>query len=93
MFRLFYLKESGKAGEIDVAFKDIYELTLNAIAEGIADFTMTPQQYLMGYWSVTSMYLYKKYGFSLPYDVRTGPTFVNKTNLEKVREFADRMIW
>jgi ABC-type sugar transport system substrate-binding protein len=88
-----YLKESGKAGKINVGFKDIDELTLSAISEGIALFTMTPQQYLMGYWSVMSMYLYKKYGFFLPFDVYTGPAFVDKTNLEEIRTLVEQSIW
>lgn len=89
-----YLKESGKAGKIDVGFKDIDELTLSAISEGIAHFTMTSQQYYKGYLSIILMYLYKTYGLIPTVDVlATGANFVDKTNLEEVRKFVEQRIW
>lgn len=61
-----------------------------AVSDGKIEFSIDQQPYLQGYLSVDSLYLYKKNGNDLGggKPVLTGPSFVDKTNIEQVLQFA-----
>jgi len=88
-----FLKEQGLAGKVMLGCFDLDEVTLKAIEEGIALFTVTQQQYLQGYLPIVWLYLYNKYGFLPANDILTGPGFVDSTNVDKVEELIKQGYW
>lgn len=88
-----FLKEQGLAGKVMLGCFDLDEVTLNAIKEGIAMFTVTQQQYLQGYLPIQWFYLYNKYGFLPANDILTGPGFVDASNIGLVEELITKGYW
>jgi len=72
---------------------DLDEVTLAAIKDGIALFTVTQQQYLQGYLPIVWLYLYNRYGFLPANDILTGPGFVDSSNIEKVEQLVKQGYW
>jgi len=88
-----FLREQGLAGKVMLGCFDLDEVTLKAIKDGIALFTVTQQQYLQGYLPIVWLYLYNKYGFLPANDILTGPGFVDGSNIEKVEELIKQGYW
>lgn len=88
-----FLKEQGLAGKVMLGCFDLDEVTLSAIKEGVALFTVTQQQYLQGYLPIVWLYLYNKYGFLPANDILTGPGFVDGSNVGKVEELIKQGYW
>jgi simple sugar transport system substrate-binding protein len=88
-----FLKEQGLAGKVMLGCFDLDEVTLKAIKDGIALFTVTQQQYLQGYLPIVWLYLYNKYGFLPANDILTGPGFVDGSNIEKVEQLIKQGYW
>lgn len=88
-----FLKEQGLAGKVMLGCFDLDEVTLHAIEEGVALFTVTQQQYLQGYLPIVWLYLYNKYGFLPANDILTGPGFVDGSNVEMVAELVKKGYW
>ncbi|MGB9757034.1 MAG: sugar ABC transporter substrate-binding protein [Candidatus Bipolaricaulaceae bacterium] len=88
-----FLKEQGLAGKVMLGCFDLDEVTLKAIKEGIAMFTVTQQQYLQGYLPIVWLYLYNKYGFLPASDILTGPGFVDSSNVKMVEELIVKGYW
>jgi len=88
-----FLKEQGLAGKVMLGCFDLDEVTLKAIKDGIALFTVTQQQYLQGYLPIVWLYLYNKYGFLPANDILTGPGFVDGSNVEKVEQLIKQGYW
>lgn len=61
-----------------------------AIKDGKIEFSIDQQPYLQGYLAVTSLYLYKKNGNDMGggKPVLTGPSFVDKDNIDAILPFA-----
>ena len=61
-----------------------------AIQEGKIEFSIDQQPYLQGYLAVSSLYLYKKNGNDIGGGnaVLTGPSFVDKSNIDAILPFA-----
>ncbi|QSH42109.1 substrate-binding domain-containing protein [Lentisphaerota bacterium ZTH] len=57
--------------------------TAQFIKEGIVNFTIAQQPFMMGYFAVTQMVLKQKYGLQ-PVDINTGYNFVTPENVAKV---------
>ena len=57
-----------------------------AIEAGKIEFSIDQQPYVQGYMAVTSLYLYMKNGNDIGggKPVLTGPSFVDKTNIDKI---------
>lgn len=62
-----------------------------AIQDGKVEFSIDQQPYVQGYMAVTSLYLYVKNGNDIGGGkaVLTGPSFVDKDNIEKIVKFAE----
>ena len=88
-----FLREQGLVGKVMLGCFDLDEVTLNAIKEGIAMFTVTQQQYLQGYLPIQWLYLYNKYGFLPANDILTGPGFVDASNIGLVEELITQGYW
>jgi len=88
-----FLKEQGLAGKVMLGCFDLDEVTLKAIKDGVALFTVTQQQYLQGYLPIVWLYLYNKYGFLPANDILTGPGFVDSSNVEKVEQLIKLGYW
>jgi simple sugar transport system substrate-binding protein len=89
-----YIHEEHLEGKVILGCKDFDVLTLKAIQDGTALFTLVPQQYLMGYIPIQFLYLQKKYGFKMPeQEIITGPTWVDSSNVALVAPLVERGYW
>jgi simple sugar transport system substrate-binding protein len=61
-----------------------------AVKDGKLQFAIDQQPYLQGYLAITQLYLYKKNGNVMGggKPVLTGPSFVDKTNIDKILPFV-----
>lgn len=80
------IKEAGL--NIPNAGFDITKKIINNILEGKSLATVDQQPYYQGSFTVTQLFLNKKYGL-LPCDINTGGAIIDKTNATKVLELAD----
>jgi len=83
------VSESGSKAKI--ATFDLNKELTGAIDKGTIQFAVDQQPYLQGYLAVDSLWLYKNngnYSGGGEQPVLTGPAFVDKTNVDKVAQFA-----
>jgi simple sugar transport system substrate-binding protein len=69
---------------------DLNQEAATDIQSGKIDFSIDQQPYVQGYMAVTSLYLYIKNGNDIGggKPVLTGPSFVDKTNIDKILPFT-----
>jgi simple sugar transport system substrate-binding protein len=79
------VKQLGREGDVKVGTFDVSEEVVEEIESGEMLFTVWQQPYLQGYLPVVSASLYLKYGMSPPGEVATGPTFIDKENVDAVK--------
>jgi simple sugar transport system substrate-binding protein len=65
---------------------DVNPTVLNGISEGKIAFSVDRQPYLLGYMSILTLNLNKKYGFEFSETVAAGPAFVTEENVQRVIE-------
>ncbi|MEU6818159.1 sugar ABC transporter substrate-binding protein [Streptomyces sp. NPDC046860] len=78
-------------GKTEVATFDLNKDLTGAIKKGTIEFAVDQQPYLQGYLAVDSLWLYKNngnYSGGGEQPVLTGPAFVDKSNVDRVAEFA-----
>ncbi|MFD8294685.1 sugar ABC transporter substrate-binding protein [Streptomyces bauhiniae] len=78
-------------GKAKVATFDLNKDLTGAIKKGTIEFAVDQQPYLQGYLAVDSLWLYKNngnYSGGGEQPVLTGPAFVDKSNVDRVAEFA-----
>jgi simple sugar transport system substrate-binding protein len=82
------LSASGSKAKL-VTF-DLNQEAAQDISDGKIDFSIDQQPYVQGYMAVTSLYLYIKNGNDIGGGkaVLTGPSFVDKTNIDKILPFT-----
>jgi simple sugar transport system substrate-binding protein len=82
----------GDAGsKAKIATFDLNKDLTGAIKKGTIEFAVDQQPYLQGYLAVDSLWLYKNngnYSGGGEQPVLTGPAFVDKSNVDKISEFA-----
>ena len=63
-----------------------------AVKDGLLQFCIDQQPYLQGYLAITQLYLFKKNGNVMGGGgpVLTGPSFVDKTNIDKILPFVQQ---
>lgn len=81
-----FLEEQGLAGKVVHAAHDVHPVILKAIREGTTLLTISQRQYFQGYLAVFYLYWYKKFGFFPASDVLTGPSIIDKTNVDMVEQ-------
>lgn len=82
------ITELGLTGKINVGCFDNSKDVSAAIQDGRVAYAIDQQQYLQGYYPVIGLDLYRKYGLVPGGNILTGPGFVTKANVEKVRALA-----
>ncbi|HDG62314.1 MAG TPA: sugar ABC transporter substrate-binding protein [Thermotoga sp.] len=80
------VEEEGLVGKVKIGAIDLTTKITDAIKKGIVVFTIDQQQYLQGYLPVIFLYLYKEYGLIPHEKVLTGPSIVDKSNVEIVEK-------
>ncbi|PLV59146.1 sugar ABC transporter substrate-binding protein [Thermotoga sp. KOL6] len=80
------VEEEGLAGKVKIGAIDLSTKIINAIKEGVIVFTIDQQQYLQGYLPIVFLYLYKEYGLIPHEKVLTGPSIIDKSNVEIVEK-------
>ncbi|MER7837022.1 sugar ABC transporter substrate-binding protein [Streptomyces sp. NPDC096040] len=83
------LSDAGSKAQI--ATFDLNKDLTGAISKGTIEFAVDQQPYLQGYLAVDSLWLYKNNGNYMgggEQPVLTGPAFVDKSNVDKVAQFA-----
>jgi simple sugar transport system substrate-binding protein len=71
-------------GKVRLGSFDLSQEQVNAIKEGQIEFTITTQQYLMGWAGIAFLTLHAQHAFTLAADLLTGPFFIDKSNVEQV---------
>ncbi len=88
------IKASTNAGRTDVKIGtfDLNASAAKAVQAGQLQFCIDQQPYLQGYMAITQLYLYKKNGNVLGAGklTQTGPSFVDKTNVDAILPFIDQ---
>ncbi|MEU6195881.1 sugar ABC transporter substrate-binding protein [Streptomyces sp. NPDC047061] len=82
---------SDAGSKAKVATFDLNKDLTGAISKGTIEFAVDQQPYLQGYLAIDSLWLYKNNGNYMgggEQPVLTGPAFVDKSNVDKVAEFA-----
>ncbi len=72
------------AGKVHVGTMEISRVALQQIQNGKIEFLINEQPYLDGYFGVMFAFLYAKYGLSPVGPVATGPSVVDKGNIDKI---------
>jgi simple sugar transport system substrate-binding protein len=86
------VKDSGKAGKINVATFDLSAGFLKAVAAGEAVFAIDQQQFLQGYLPVVFLTNYVKYGLLPGGNVPSGPNLITKDKAARVVDLAAKGI-
>jgi simple sugar transport system substrate-binding protein len=83
-------KEAAGSSAKIVTF-DLNADAAQAIADGKIEFSIDQQPYMQGYMAIQSLYLFKKNGNDLGggQAVLTGPSFVDKSNIETLLPFTE----
>ncbi|WP_031103651.1 sugar ABC transporter substrate-binding protein [Streptomyces sp. NRRL S-146] len=91
-FALTAVQSIGDAGsKAKVATFDLNKDLIKAVKSGDIQFAVDQQPYLQGYLAVDGLWLYKNngnYSGGGEQPVLTGPAFVDKSNVDKIGEFA-----
>ena len=78
------VEELGVAGRVKIATVDIDDEIIRAIEEGRIVAAVSQQPYMQGFLPVVIMYLHVKYGYIPPDRILTGPTIVDKSNVDLI---------
>jgi simple sugar transport system substrate-binding protein len=80
------LKERGLVGKVSIATFDVDQRTLDGIDDGTILYTVCQQPFAQGFISVEQLYLYNAFGILPPVSTPTGPTLVDKSNIDTVKK-------
>lgn len=80
------VEEEGLVGKVKIGAIDLTTKITDAIKKGIIVFTVDQQQYLQGYLPIVFLYLYNEYGLIPHEKVLTGPSIVDKSNVDIVEK-------
>jgi simple sugar transport system substrate-binding protein len=76
-------------GKVHIGTMEISRVALEDIQNGKVDFLINEQPYLDGYFGVVFATLYAKYGLAPVGPVSTGPSVVDKKNIDKILKVFD----
>jgi simple sugar transport system substrate-binding protein len=81
------IKQAGLEGKVKIAGQNFDNDALKRIADGTQQLAIDQQGFAQGYYAVSAAYQYVAYGIQMP-DQATGPTVIDKSNLELVQKGA-----
>ncbi|MDD5014669.1 MAG: sugar ABC transporter substrate-binding protein [Atribacterota bacterium] len=84
-----FLEEEKLTNKVKMGAEDLTTVIVDAIKRGTCEFTIVQQQYLQGYLSVEFLSLYKRYGLCPVESVITGPSIVDKNNVDLVVKMVE----
>ena len=87
-----FLEEKNLQGKITLVTADLSEQIIGGIERGTVAFTSDCQQYLWGYLPVIYLHLYHQYGIRPVSPTFTGPSIIDKSNLEAVKALVSEGI-
>jgi simple sugar transport system substrate-binding protein len=76
-------------GEVHVGTMEISRVALQQVQDGKIEFLVNEQPYLDGFFGVVFATLYAKYGLAPVGPVATGPSIVDKKNIDKILKVFD----
>jgi simple sugar transport system substrate-binding protein len=80
------VEEEKLVGKVKIGAIDLTTRITDAIKKGVVVFTIDQQQYLQGYLPIVFLYLYKEFGLIPHENVLTGPSIVDKSNVDIVEK-------
>ena len=86
------VKESGKAGKVNVGTFDMSPNFLKAVAAGEAAFCIDQQQFLQGYLAVDFLALHAEYGLMPGGNVASGPNLITADKAAQVVDLSAKGI-
>lgn len=78
------LAQANLTGKIQVGTLELSKVAIDDVENGTMLFLVNEQPYLDGYYGVLFAYQYVKYGLAPVGPVNTGPSIINKSNIQKV---------
>lgn len=84
------IEAAGRTGEIKVGTLEISKVALQQIHDGKIEFLINEQPYLDGFYGVLFAYHYAKFGLAPVGMVHTGPSVVDKKNVDKINAVFDK---
>lgn len=81
---LTLLEEQGLEGKVFIATCDSSDKTMEGIQDGRILVTIVQQPFLQSFTAIQLLYLYLEYGVIPPERIETGPTVIDKDNLDAV---------
>lgn len=82
------LKDKNLFGKVKLSGVDLSNTMIEAIRNGEMVFTVEQQQYLQGYLPIGLLILYNKFGLIPHDDILTGPSIVDRNNVEIVADMV-----
>lgn len=76
------VEEEGLVGKVKLATCDVSDKILDAIKNGEMICAIAQQPFMQGYLAAVWLYLHVQYGFLPPTKMPTGPTVIDKSNLD-----------
>lgn len=71
-------------GKVHIGTLELSKVAINDVKSGTIDFLINEQPYLDGYYGVLFAYQYAKYHLAPVGVVNTGPSVINKSNIDKI---------
>jgi len=84
------LAQANLTGKVQVGTLELSKVAINDVLNGTMLFLVNEQPYLDGYYCVLFAYQYVKYGLAPVGTVNTGPSIINKSNIQKVIQTTQR---
>jgi len=84
------IEDKNLAGKVKLGGVDLSSSMIEAIRKGNMLFTVDQQQYLQGYLPIDFLVLYNKYGLIPTGDIITGPSIVDRSNIDSVADMVNK---
>jgi simple sugar transport system substrate-binding protein len=84
------IEAAGVTGKVKVGTLEISKVALQQIHDGKIEFLINEQPYLDGFYGVLFAYHYVKYGLAPVGMVHTGPSVVDKKNVDKIQDVFNK---
>jgi len=83
---LSLLQEQGLGGKVVISTFDVTNKTIEGIKDGRILLTVSQQPFMQSFTAVQLLYMYLEYGIVPPAHIPTGPTMIDKNNVEIIEK-------